>query len=496
MPTLGDIIRNTKHEIYGDPDVNVTGINYDSREVKPGNVFFCLEGEHTNGKYFVNDAVSRGAKVIVSDEKITCPPEVTLLIVEDRLKALAAMSAGFYDHPSKKLSLIGVTGTNGKTTVTYLVESIFRQAGVPVAVIGTVNYRIGDEIITPKTTTPQASDLQYLLDLSLKKGIKTVVMEVSSHALVLGRVAHCEFDMCVFTNLTRDHLDFHKTMDDYFHAKLKLFQILSEISDRKDEKFAIINKDDRYAGCISDSVKVPVITYGLNKKSDITANSMRTNHRGMRFNIHSDIGSIDISTSLIGRYNIYNILAACACAVAKKIDLRCIKKGIEKIGAVPGRLERIDCGQPFTVIVDYAHTDDALCNVLSTIKELNPKRLVTVFGCGGDRDRLKRSLMGEVAADLSDYVILTNDNPRTEEPQKIILDIEVGVRKKGKDNYKVILDRKQAIEDAINMAEKNDVVLIAGKGHESYQIIGDNRIPFDDREIARKYLQKRMKGSH
>jgi UDP-N-acetylmuramoyl-L-alanyl-D-glutamate--2,6-diaminopimelate ligase len=494
MRTLNEITGGLEYELYGDPEAKVSGIKYDSREVLKGDMFVCFEGTRTDGKLFVSDAIARGAGVVVAGEKIDCPPGVTLLVIKDRQKALPVLSANFYDNPSRKLTLIGITGTNGKTTTTYLIESIFRRAKIPVAVLGTVNYRVGDRIFSPKTTTPQASDLQYMLDLAVKSGIKAVVMEVSSHALALGRVDRCEFDVGIFTNLTRDHLDFHKTMDGYFNEKMKLFKMLSGESAKKGGKFAVINRDDSYGSAISGEAGVPVITYGLNRKLDVSANNVKMNHSSMGIRIYTKEGNIDISTQLVGKYNIYNILAACACAITQGIGPEDIKAGIESVKSVPGRLERVDCGQPFTVLVDYAHTDDALYNVLSTIRELKPKRVLTVFGCGGDRDRSKRPLMGEVAVNLSDYAIITNDNPRSEDPQKIVLDIEVGIRKKGKENYKVVLDREKAISEIINMADKNDIVLLAGKGHENYQIIGSSRIPFSDREMACKYLRERFKA--
>ncbi|MFH2071156.1 MAG: UDP-N-acetylmuramoyl-L-alanyl-D-glutamate--2,6-diaminopimelate ligase [Elusimicrobiota bacterium] len=488
--------------IEGTADIAISGIAYDSRKVSAGNIFVCLHGQRTDGEKFVGDAVSRGAVAVVVEVAVategSAPADkpVTYVIVNNALSFLARVSAKFYSFPSEKLNIVGVTGTNGKTTVTYLIESVLREAGIPCGVIGTLNYRVGRDVIRAENTTPQSADLQKLLWQAVKNKIKTVVMEVSSHGLELGRVLWTEFDSAVFTNLTRDHLDFHKTFEDYFRAKLKLFEMLAgdaEPCGKKTNKFAIINVDDRWGRVIAENMagKIRVVTYGINQKNspvkpDVRADRAVFNREGTTMKI----GDTVINSPLIGRYNAYNILACYAYADAYGIDKAVIKKGIEKLCCIPGRLHRVECGQPFTVLVDYAHTDDALTNVLNTIREIKPAHIITVFGCGGDRDRTKRPIMGEVSSMLSDYVIVTSDNPRAEDPQKILLDIEVGIRRTGRRNYEIMQDREKAIERAINMASEGDVVLLAGKGHEDYQIMGDKKIHFNDTEVAERYLEK------
>jgi len=486
MRVLSEIIQSD-YQVSGDKNVEISGITHDSRKVEKDNIFVCLPGQNTAGKNFVNDAIKRGARVIVADETIPVGENVVFVLVPEAVKALADISSNFYFAPSTKLNLIGITGTNGKTTVTYLLESIYKKAKTPAAVIGTINYRFGEEILQSTTTTPQSSELQYLLNKSVVDGYKYVVMEVSSHALALGRVRNCEFDVAIFTNLTRDHLDFHKTKEEYFLAKLKLFQMLELEGKKTGEKFAVLNNDDEYSQEILNSIKVKTITYGLKKKSDFTVKNLKNNIRNTKFTINDEI---EISMNLIGKHNIYNALAAYACAKTQNIEPSVIKDGIEAVKIIPGRLESIDAGQKFGLFVDYAHTDDALKNVLRTLKELKHNRLITVFGCGGDRDRTKRPVMGEIAVNLSDWVIVTSDNPRTEEPEKITLDIEVGIRRTKKENYEIVPDREEAIKRAVYMAKEDDIILIAGKGHEEYQIIGEKRIPFSDREIAYKYLKR------
>ena len=487
MPLLNSLIESTNWEVIGQKDVNVTGISYDSRKTKPGDIFFCMHGQHTDGEKFVNSAIENGAVAIFSDKRLELNNRATLVVVPEITLALAYVSSKFYSYPSEKLKIIGVTGTNGKTTITYLLESIFNTAGISCGVIGTINYRIGKEIFPAENTTPQAPDLQKFLSTAAEKKVEVIVMEVSSHSLALNRVAYTKFHTGIFTNLTRDHLDFHKTFEEYFNAKAKLFELV--------EKFAIINIDDPWGEKLLSIIKCPVVTYGiLNKNSDFTITELRRNLFTSFYVLNSKNGEkIKIRTSLIGEYNLYNVLSAVICALNFGIQPEDIKKGIENIRTVPGRLEKVECGQKFTVLVDYAHTDDALKNVLTTLNKLPHKKIITVFGCGGDRDRSKRPLMGEVAVNLSDYVIITSDNPRSENPEKIILDIEVGIHRTGKSNYEIIIDRELAIKRALSMAEESDIVLLAGKGHESYQIIGDQKIHFDDREIARNFLLSKIR---
>jgi len=486
MPLLNSLIKDTNWEIIGKKDVNVTGISYDSRRTKSGDIFFCMHGQHTDGEKFVNSAIENGAVAIFSDKKLELNNRATLVVVPDITLALAYVSSKFYNFPSEKLQIIGVTGTNGKTTITYLLESIFNTAGISCGVIGTINYRIGKEIFPAENTTPQAPDLQEFLSRAVEKNIKVVVMEVSSHSLALNRVAYTKFNTGIFTNLTRDHLDFHKTFEEYFKAKAKLFESV--------EKFAIINIDDPWGEKLLNIIKCPVITYGIsNKKSDFTITELKQNLVSSFYILNpKKKEKIKINTSLIGEHNLYNILASVICAFNFGIQPEDIRKGIENVKKIPGRLEKVECGQKFTVLVDYAHTDDALKNVLTTLNKLPHRRIFTVFGCGGDRDRSKRSLMGEVAVTLSDYVIITSDNPRSEDPEKIALDIEVGIHRVGKTNYEIIIDRELAIKKALSIANESDIVLLAGKGHENYQIIGDQKIHFDDTEIAKNFLLSKI----
>lgn len=485
-------------EVHGPTELSVEGITYDSRQVKPGYIFVAISGYIEDGNSYIPQALEAGASVIVSSkriERLARPSRwggsATQIVVENPRKALAKLATIFYDYPSDKLDIIGITGTNGKTTVSYLTEAIFKENGAKVGVLGTIAYRLGEKIFPAPITTPQSSDLQQMLRKLVDEEFTTVVMEVSSHALSLERVEGCEFDSAIFTNLSREHLDFHKSMEEYLIAKIKLFSTLGKDARKEREKLAVLNLDDPSAEKIIQSTGAKIITYGIERKADVVAKSIKLNLDKTNFTLFSPSGEVKISFPLIGKYNVYNALAAIAVALGQGIDLGIIKRGLERVSYIPGRFERIDCGQPFAVIVDYAHTDEALRKLLGVCRELKPRRIITVFGCGGDRDRGKRPLMGEVAIELSDYVIVTSDNPRSEDPERIALDIEVGIKRKGKNNYQTIIDRFQAIEKALFMAEKGDLVVLAGKGHEQYQIFKDRSVPFDDREVARKILSEK-----
>jgi UDP-N-acetylmuramoyl-L-alanyl-D-glutamate--2,6-diaminopimelate ligase len=488
-------------EIYGSTELSIEGITYDSRQVKPGFIFVAIYGYKEDGNSYIPQALEGGASVIVSSqriERLARPPSwggfATQIIVENPRKALARLSTAFYNYPSDKLNIIGITGTNGKTTVSYLTEAIFKENSAKVGVLGTIAYRLGENILPAPVTTPQSSDLEEMLRKLVDKEFTTVVMEVSSHALSLDRVEGCEFDSAIFTNLSREHLDFHKTMEEYLEAKIKLFSMLGKEARKKGEKLAVLNRDEPATEKIIQSTEAKIITYGIENKADVVAKNIKLNQEKTTFTLLSSTGETKISLPLIGKYNVYNALAASTVALGQGINLDIIKRGLEKVSSIPGRFEKIDCGQPFTVVVDYAHTDEALRKLLHACREIKPRRIITVFGCGGDRDRGKRPLMGEVAVELSDYVIITSDNPRSEDPERIALDIEVGIKRKEKSNYQTIVDRFQAIEKALSMAEKGDMVVLAGKGHEDYQIFKDKRIHFDDREVARKILLEKMKG--
>ena len=492
------------HSLTGNPDIEITGLTEDSRTVEKGSLFFARAGKKTSGLDFISQALSKGAAAVVAEED-SGPFPVPVVKVPSITEAETKISEVFYDHPSRHLTIVGVTGTNGKTTFTYLLEAIAMEAGWRTAVIGTVNYRMPKdgsylvETFPAPNTTPNILHLQKVLHQARQRKVDLVAMEVSSHALALGRVAPIEFDGGVFTNLTQDHLDFHGTLDQYFEEKLKLFKkIRPGAKDIRGlagskagcEKFCIINLDDAYGKKIVPFCHAPVMGYAIDSDADFRASDAALEPGGTRFTLQRPGGKAPVRLNLIGRHNVYNALAAIAAADRLLIPFDAVVRGLENIRAIPGRLESIQSGQDFTVLVDYAHTEDALRNVLESLRQLPRKRILTLFGCGGDRDRSKRPLMGAAAVQLSDHVIVTSDNPRSEDPEKIALDIEVGIHRTGKKNYEVILDREKAIGEILKRAKKGDVVLIAGKGHEDYQIFKDKTIHFDDRETARRFLSK------
>ncbi len=485
-----------KPEVNGGIDVQIEDITYDSREVKRGSLFVAVKGFKTDGHRYIADAVKRGASAVVVEDAVNISKgDVTVITAPDTRNALALLSARFYGDPSRRLRMIGITGTNGKTTTSYLIKSIIEKAGKKAGLLGTISYIIGGEIMPAPHTTPESSDLQKYLSQILDAGAEYAVMEVSSHALELNRTANCEFDIGVFTNLTQDHLDFHKTMEDYFNAKLKLFTSLNNERGKMAKKVGIINIDDPYSNRILSAMTVKAITYGFSENADIRPEEINVDVDGIRFLAVTPKGNFPIESKLTGKYNILNILASIAVGQSLGFDNSAIQEGISSLSSVSGRFEKIDEGQDFTVVVDYAHTEDALKRILETIRAFAKGRVITVFGCGGDRDRGKRPKMGEAAVKLSEIVILTSDNPRSEDPHEIIKEIEEGIKRKRNGRlreYLVIPDRKEAIYRAIEMAEKDDVILIAGKGHEDYQIIGDKKLHFDDREIAREAIKKRL----
>ncbi|MCL2335305.1 MAG: UDP-N-acetylmuramoyl-L-alanyl-D-glutamate--2,6-diaminopimelate ligase, partial [Endomicrobia bacterium] len=462
------------------------------------------------GRKYIKDAVLNGAAAVVSDKKDDTL-KITQLIVEDVFRFMSLFSAEFYRYPDKELTVIGITGTNGKTTVTYMIESILAQAGMACGVIGTINYRYGGKIINAPNTTPQSADIYKMMREMADGGIKYLAMEVSSHSLALGRVRGIEFDIAVFTNLSQDHLDFHKDMESYFEAKSLLFKGLgaSGADIKKSKKYAIINADDKYGKKLSKiNTNSQIVLYSAKeqdagfKAENILLESSCTEfdivYRGCGFP-YSDItgqapAAMTKHTEMrqIGLHNVYNALASVAACVFCGVPFEKAAEAVKFLPQVPGRLEAVDAsGAGFEIVIDFAHTQDAMVNVISAIKKLNPKRIITVFGCGGDRDRAKRPLMGKTAVEMSDFVFVTSDNPRKEDPKQIILDIEVGIKRAGKNNYKIIPDRETAIKDAVAMADKGDIVLLAGKGHETSQIIGTEKLPFNDKEIAAKYLRMR-----
>ncbi len=473
-------------EVTGNPDVSITGVACDSRRVERGSLFFALRGEKLDGNQYIPTAMERGALAVVTDEsQAAVPPTACRILVEDPRKALAAAAAEFYRHPTEALCLVGITGTNGKTTTAYLLHSVFQAARKCAGLIGTIEYRIAGRSIPAKNTTPESVDLQSFFAELRDQACRRAVMEVSSHALEMHRVDGCRFTAAVFTNLTRDHLDYHHTMERYFAAKKKLFLGTGG----PPPECAVLNVDDERGAQLASELPMRKITYGLHQSAQVHPGPVNYSFEGLQFQVFTPKGSLTIDSPLVGEPNVYNILAAVAAAIALDIDMATIEKGIRQLRSVPGRFERVQCGQPFAVVIDYAHTDDALRNVISAARRLTRHRLITVFGCGGDRDRTKRPLMGEVAGRLSDFTILTSDNPRTEDPLRIIADAVVGLQR-ATHEYAVEPDRARAIRRALESAHQGDIVLLTGKGHETYQILGDRTIPFDDREVAREVLNQ------
>ena len=467
--------------VVGDPTVKVTGVQYDSRSVEPGSVFVAIRGERADGNSFVNDALARGAVAIVS-ENPPGPSPAWIQVPSDR-RALAACAAAFYRRPTSRLSLIGITGTNGKTTTAHLVESIVRSTVLPVALLGTIDYRVPGFHAAAVRTTPEAPDLENLFRRAVDAGCRYAVMEVSSHAIAMHRVAEMNFNVAAFTNLSREHLDFHGTMEQYFETKKKLFTGLGGVA----PEVAVLNRDDAFFASLADAGNKRVLSFGMTRDADIHPVSSQLKGRRIEARFATPSGNVSLKSSLLGRGNLYNISTALGIGIALDLDLDVIAGGIEAVEGVPGRFENIDCGQDFRLIVDYAHTDDALARVLDAVREITSGRVIVVFGAGGDRDRDKRARMGEVAGRLSDLSIVTSDNPRNEDPLSIIAMIEEGLRR-ANGPYESVPDRRKAIAVAIAAARPGDTVVIAGKGHETVQTIGSESLPFDDRKIARELL--------
>lgn len=473
--------------IAGEGETEIRSLAYDSRKVARGGLFFALKGEKENGNKYVADAIKRGAIAIASEEEPhgSLPKNVTWVKMQDgaQRRVLAIASANFYANPANSLQLIGVTGTNGKTTTTYLIDSILRASGIRGGLVGTIGARTPRGRREAVNTTPESLDLQQMFAEIRDENGKSVVMETSSHALAMDRLWGCHFTVGVFTNLTRDHLDYHKSFEEYFAAKRRLFAGTGA----GPAETGVINSDDPY-GKQLEGVARRTLTYGLKNGAQIKAQKYPLSFSGLEFTAQTPAGNLEIQSPLVGKINVYNILAAIGAGIALGISSDAIQRGIRELESVPGRFERVACGQPFLVIVDYAHTDDALRNLISTARELAPeKRIITLFGAGGDRDRTKRPLMGEAAGSLSDLVILTSDNPRSEDPLRIINDVLVGLQKTGA-KYRVEADRAKAIEMALSEAKTGDIVLLAGKGHETVQVLRDGPVESDDREVARRVL--------
>ncbi len=469
-------------------DVPCRGVTHDSRRVAPGWVFVALRGLKTDGAVFGPQAIAAGAAAVVAEREPQEPAQAPWIVVRDARLALARLAAEFFDHPSRKMRVVGITGTNGKTTTSYLVNAIFEAAGIRCGVLGTVMYRIGDREIAAERTTPEAPELQGLLHDMVTAGSGACAMEVSSHALALRRADSIHFAAGVFTNLTRDHLDFHADMEDYFAAKRRLFELLPA------EAPAAVNLDDPRGASIAEMVRRPV-TYAVNRSADVTPGPLVLSLDGLSFDVRTPRGELHVTSPLVGRPNVYNILAAVSVTAALDLPLDAVARGIAALAGVPGRFERVSSpDDDVTVIVDYAHTDDALRNLLEMARPLAPRRLITVFGAGGDRDRTKRPLMGMVAARLSDLVVITTDNPRSEDPQRILDEINLGAEQETRQRDVEVLtmvDRRDAVHYAVDHASPGDLILVAGKGHEKYQEIGGRLLPFDDVAVAREALQAR-----
>ena len=480
----------------GNLDVELSGITDDSREVAPGSLFVAVKGQQVDGHSFVTEVYRQPVGGVVVQAPFQAPVRArkggpAWIEVEDSRKALGRLAARFFENPSQSLFMVGVTGTNGKTTVAHASQAILERGGHRTGLMGTVGHRVGAEYQSASHTTPAAIPLQTFLRRMVDAGMDTAVLEVSSHALALDRVEGCEFDVAVFTNLTQDHLDFHETMESYYHAKSRLFQEFVVPAFKTGPKRAIINIDDEWGVRLRAETPVPVWTYSLRRGADIYATNMTLSMDGVRFMVHTPRGTVDIESALVGEHNVSNLLASIGVGLARGMSLEDVRRGIRECRTVPGRFERVEAGQDFSVIVDYAHTEDALARLLAVARRLRRARIMTVFGCGGDRDPGKRPGMGRVAAQRSHVVFLTSDNPRTEDPEAILRDIEQGaleLQASERGALHVIPDRRAAIRAALLEARPGDMVLIAGKGHEDYQVIGKTRHRFDDREVARELL--------
>jgi len=493
---LGRLIKGLSYELNGDPELEIRGLGYDSRRIRPGYLFVAIKGNNQNGYDYIEDAIQNGAVALIAEEFKRPFGDISKIKVPDSREALSRLSTRFYENPCNTMDIIGITGTNGKTTTSYLLESMMSTAGARPGVIGTINYRFSDKTFPALTTTPESLDLMRLMREMADGGVTHVVMEVSSHALDQKRTLGCPFRAAIFTNLSRDHLDYHNTMEEYFHAKSLLFRGLKK-GGPDERSVAVINADDPKGEELVLLTRADVVTYGLGRKSQVRADSILLDKTGLRARLITPKGKRDIRSSLLGRINIYNILAATATAISLDMDLDAVVEGIERFRVMPGRLELVQNRRGLTVVVDYAHTPDALQKALETLGPLTEGRLITVFGCGGDRDKGKRDKMGLVAGQQSDIAFITSDNPRTEDPVSIVTQIEKGVQQSSLtkekwtngteiagQGYFIEVNRRKAIQKAIAIADEKDLVLIAGKGHEDYQIIGTEKRPFDDRKEA------------
>ena len=476
--------------IHGDSNIEITGIEHDSRKVEAGTLFVCIAGFHVDGHKFIPQAVEKGAKAILTTRKVEdveVPEGIAVFQVPELKEALDAIVPFFHDYPAQKMRVIGITGTNGKTTTSYLIRAILREAGYKVGLIGTIQIMMEEEVFPIHNTTPDVVELQHTLAIMRDKGMDYVVMEVSSHALDQNRVAGIEFDTAVFSNLTQDHLDYHKTLENYKLAKARLFDLLGQEGVKKN-KTAVVNADDEAGATMLEHAHCRHLTYGIENAASLQAANVEVLASGASFTLQEAfLGEIHLNLHITGIFNVYNVMAAVGAAIAEKIDPAAIEAALAKFTSVPGRFELVKAGQDFSIIVDYAHTPDGVENVLNTARRIAKKKIIAVFGCGGDRDRTKRPIMGRLAAELADVVIATSDNPRSEDPAFILSEVEAGVKETiGDKHHECIIDRREAIFRAVELAETDDIVIILGKGHEDYQILKDKTIHFDDKEVARE----------
>ena len=486
-----DIVKGINYsDMVGSPHNEVAGITSNSKEVQRGYMFCAIRGDSFDGHNFINSAIKSGASsILLEDMPAEILENITYIKVENTRRDTPLIASNYYLNPSNDLTLVGVTGTNGKTTITNIVDAIWREDNKITGTVGTIENKYAGKTTNSLMTTPDPIDLTKLLFDMKQSGVSAVCMEVSSHALDQNRVDGCNFDCTVFTNLTQDHLDYHTSIDNYFNTKKKLFTKTLKNSSKKN-KFAVINIDDYYGRAVLTELDHKAVTYSVFNESDVRTENYKITQEGIVADIIADKKKLKLKSNLIGLHNLYNLLAAVSITFELGTPPACIESAISKNIIIPGRLEKIENNAGFEVLVDYAHTPDALRNVLNTLVSLKKNNIITVFGCGGDRDSKKRPQMGQIAGQLSDYVIITSDNPRSEDPEKIIKEIEGGIKNSSSqhNNYIKIVDREKAIKKSIEIAGKNDIVLIAGKGHENYQIIGNKRLNFDDRKIVRKYL--------
>jgi UDP-N-acetylmuramoyl-L-alanyl-D-glutamate--2,6-diaminopimelate ligase len=465
----------------------ISSVEMDSREVKPGSLFICIKGYTVDGHDYVQQAIEKGAVAIIAEKPLQA--SVPVVLVSDTKRTMAVLADFFYQHPTQKLQLIGVTGTNGKTSTTHMIEKIIQAADKKTGLIGTIHTKIGDQIFEAKNTTPESLTLQKTFSQMNQANVDTAIMEVSSHALDLGRVHGCDFDIAVFTNLTQDHLDYHETMTEYRRVKGLLFAQLGNTFHSDKRKYAILNSDDKASNEYKRSTAAHVITYGIREHSNMMAKEIKMSNSGTHFTLLLGNETYPVHVKLVGLFNVYNVLAAIAACMAANVSIETILSTLEKLEGVQGRFELVQAGQEFAVVVDYAHTPDSLEIAIKTVKEFAQGTVFTIVGCGGDRDKTKRPLMANIATTYSDIAIFTSDNPRSENPIQILKDMEAGVKE---GSYQTIVSREEAIGFAINQAKKGDVILIAGKGHETYQIIGKEVFDFDDREVAKRLIKGRL----